>query len=67
MSTQRLEEAYNEMPHQTKEDVGFPDSYLFLTREQEQFIIRLFDTEREAAKYALRETLEEMKGLIDDL
>ena len=47
--------------------MGFPDAYIFLTREQEQFIIELFENERYAVKEALLETVEEMKGLIDEL
>ena len=67
MNTKYLESVYNEMPYQVKDSVGFPDAYIFLTREQEQFIIELFENERYAVKEALLETVEEMKGLIDEL
>ena len=67
MSTRKLESIYNEMPYQVKESVGFPDAYIFLTNEQEQFIIELFENERQAVKVTLLETVDEMKGLIDEL
>lgn len=58
---------YNQMPYQVKESVGFPDAYIFLTNEQEQFIIELFENERQAVKETLLETIDEMKGLVDEL
>ena len=67
MNIRHLEQIYNEMPFQIKESVGFPDAYIFLTNEQEQFIIDLFENERQAVKETLLETVEEMKGLIDEL
>lgn len=67
MNTKKLESIYNEMPFQVKECVGFPDAYIFLTNEQEQFIIDLFENERQAVKETLLETVDEMKGLIDEL
>ena len=67
MNIRHLEQIYNEMPFQVKESVGFPDAYIFLTNEQEQFIIDLFENERQAVKSTLLETVEEMKGLIDEL
>ena len=63
----KIEDAYNEMSYIAKEDIGWPQAYIFLTREQEQFIIELFENERYAVKEALLETVEEMKGLIDEL
>ena len=39
MNTRRLEQVYNEIPFQIKESIGFPDAHIFLTNEQEQFII----------------------------
>ena len=47
--------------------VNFPDAYIFLTNEQEQFIMELFENERHTVKETLLETVEEMKGLIDEL
>ena len=41
--------------------------YLFLTNDQEQFIIDLFENERTAVKEVLLETIDEMKGLVDEL
>ena len=67
MSTKRIEAVYNEMPYQIKANVGFPDAYLFLTNDQEQFIIDLFENERTAVKEVLLETIDEMKGLVDEL
>ena len=67
MNTKHLELIYNEIPYQIKDMVGFPDAYLFLTNEQEQFIIELFENEREAVKESLLETINEMKGLVDEL
>lgn len=67
MNTKHLEQVYNEMPYQIKARVGFPDAYIFLTNEQEQFIIDLFENERHAVKETLLETIDEMKGLIDEL
>lgn len=67
MNTKHLETIYNQISYHLKEDVGFPDAYIFLTNEQEQFIMELFQNEREAVKETLLETVEEMKGLIDEL
>ena len=67
MSNKNLEEIYNEISCQVKEDVGFPDTFIFLTRHQEQFIIELFEKEREAVKEVLLETINEMKELVDEI
>ena len=67
MNTKYLETIYNQMPYQVKESVGFPDAYIFLTNDQEQFIIEMFENERKAVKETLLETVEEMKGLINEL
>ena len=66
-STKYLESVYNEMPYHIKANVGFPDAFMFLTNEQEQFIIELHENDREAVKSTLLETLKEMKGLINEL
>ena len=50
-----------------KEDIGFPDAYIFLTAEQERFIMELFQKEREVVKESLLETVKEMKELIDEI
>jgi hypothetical protein len=63
----KLEQAYNDMSYATKEDVGFPAAYIFLTREQESFIMELFHNERSAVKEGLLETLKEMKELVDEI
>ena len=67
LNTKYVEMVYNQMPYQIKEGVGFPDAYIFLTNEQEQFIIELFENERQAVKETLLETIDEMKGLVDEL
>ena len=67
MNTKHLEMIYNEIPFQIKEIVGFPDAYIFLTNDQEQFIMELFENERQAVKETLLETVDEMKGLINEL
>lgn len=67
MNTKHLESIYDQIPYQVKEIVGFPDAYIFLTNEQEQFIIELFENERQAVKETLLETINEMKGLVDEL
>ena len=55
------------MNYQFKDAIGFPDVYMFLTTDQEQFIIELFDNERKAVKEVLLETIEEMKELVNEL
>lgn len=67
MNNKYLESVYNEIPYHVKSNVNFPDAYILLTNDQEQFIIELFENERQAVKETLLETVEEMKGLIDEL
>ena len=67
MNTKYLESVYNEMPYQVKDSVGFPDAYIFLTNEQQRFIIEMFETEREAVKEALIDSIKEMKELVDEI
>jgi len=62
-----LEEAYNDMSYNLKEAVDFPPSFIFLTREQESFIIELFNNERQVVKRELLETVEDLKGLINEI
>lgn len=63
----KIEDAYNDMSYITKEDIGFPQVYMFLTIEQESFILELFKIERDTVKKELLETVEEMKDLINEL
>ena len=63
----KIEDAYNNMPTFTKEDAGFPDNFINLTREQESFIMDLFDFERDSLKKDILETLDEVRGLVDEL
>ena len=67
MNTKYLELVYNQIPYQIKAMVNFPDAYMFLTNEQEQFIIELHENERKLVKEALQERISEMKGLVDEL
>lgn len=67
MNTKYLESIYNQIPYHVKDTVGFPDAYIFLTNDQEQFIMELFENERQAVKETLLETIDEMKGLVDEL
>tara|TARA_Y100001938_G_C7761625_1_gene268845 strand:- start:171 stop:368 length:198 start_codon:yes stop_codon:yes gene_type:complete len=62
-----LEETYNMMPTIVKQHAGMPDNFINLTSDQKRFIIEMFDIDREAVKATLMETLEEMKGLINEL
>ena len=63
----KIEETYNVMPSLIKQHAGLPDSYINLTTDQKRFIIEMFDIDRDAVKATLMETLEEMKGLINEL
>ena len=63
----KIEETYNTMPSIIKEQAGLPDSYINLTADQKRFIIEMFEIDREAVKATLIETLDEMKGLVDEL
>ena len=67
MSTKYIESIYNEIPYQIKAVVNFPDAYIFLTNEQEDFIINLFENERQLVKETLLETINEMKGIVDEI
>ena len=62
-----IEETYNMMPTIIKQHAGMPDNYINLTTDQKRFIIEMFDIDREAVKASLMETLDEMKGLINEL
>lgn len=62
-----IEETYDMMPSIVKQHAGMPESYKDLTNDQERFIMEMFQIDREAVKYTLLETLEEMKGLVDEL
>ena len=62
-----IEETYDMMPSIIKQHAGMPDNYINLTTDQQRFIIEMFDIDREAVKATLMETLEEMKGLVNEL
>ena len=62
-----VEETYDLMPSIIKQHAGMPESYKDLTNDQERFIMEMFQIDREAVKSTLLETLEEMKGLINEL
>ena len=63
----KIEENYNMMPTILKEHAGMPDNFIALTTDQKRFIIEMFDIDRELVRTSLLETLEEMKGLVDEL
>ena len=63
----KIEDIYNELPTFTKEEVGFPDNFISLTREQETFIMDLVDFERDSIKKEILETLEEVQELVNEL
>ena len=62
-----IEETYDLMPSIVKQHAGMPDSYKDLTNDQERFIMEMFQIDREAVKSTLLETLEEMRGLVNEL
>ena len=62
-----IERVYNNLPYHMKDDVGFPQAFIYLTTQQEQFIMELLENERKVVKEALLETIDEMKGLVDEL
>jgi hypothetical protein len=55
------------MSSSAKEDVGFPDNFFNLTREQERFIMGLYFTDRASIRRDLLQTIEEMKETINDI
>ena len=63
----RIEETYDMIPEIIKEHAGLPDNFINLTNDQKRFIMEMFQIDREAVKSTLLETLEEMKGLINEL
>lgn len=67
MSDSRVQNTYDAIPLVIKEHAGLPDSYYNLTPDQERFILEMFDSDVKAVKKELLDTLEEMKGLIDEL
>ncbi len=62
-----IEETYNMVPMVIKSHAGLPDNYINLTTDQKRFIMDMFQFDREAVKKSLLETIEEMKGLVDEL
>ena len=62
-----IEETYDMIPEIIKEHAGLPDNFINLTNDQKRFIMEMFQIDREAVKSTLLETLEEMKGLINEL
>jgi hypothetical protein len=63
----KIEDTYNSIPSIIKDHAGMPDNYNSLTSDQKRFIIEMFQFDREAVKKSLLETLEEMKGLVNEL
>jgi hypothetical protein len=63
----KIEETYNIMPSIIKKHAGLPENFISLTNDQKRFIMEMFKIDREAVKCILLDTLEEMKGLVDEL
>ena len=63
----KVEETYNTMPSIIKEHAGLPDNYKDLTNDQERFIMEMFRYDVEPLKKDILETLEEVKGLVNEL
>jgi hypothetical protein len=62
-----IEDHYNNLSNLTKEDIGFPSTYLYLTNAQESFILDILSGHEKAIKEELTSLLEEMKELVDDI
>ena len=62
-----IEERYNDLSDLTKEDIGFPSTYLYLTNAQESFILDILSGHEKAIKEELSSLLGEMKELVDDI
>ena len=67
MNIKKIESLYNEVPYHIKESAGFPSVYLYLTNEQESFIIAMLENEISPIKKELLECINEMKDLIDEI
>jgi hypothetical protein len=61
------EKRYNDLLCSTKEEIGFPTNYLYLTIEQERFILDLLDGHEKAIKNDLLDMMSEMKELVDEI
>ena len=66
MNSKYIEEIYNNISYSTKEDIGFPSLFIYLTTEQEQFIMELFNN-KTSVKKDLLEMVEEMREIINDI
>ena len=67
MTNYKIEQAYNNISYTIKEDVGFPHSFIYLTTEQETFIIKLLENQNLDTKHMLLECIDEMKELLDEI
>ncbi len=67
MSDSRVQNAYDAISTVVKEHAGLPDSYYNLTPDQERFILEMFNSDVKVIKKELLDTLDEMKGLVDEL
>tara|TARA_R100000908_G_C3670637_1_gene93686 strand:+ start:206 stop:439 length:234 start_codon:yes stop_codon:yes gene_type:complete len=61
------EQRYNDLPDNTKDEIGFPTNYLYLTIEQERFILDLLDGHKKTIKTELLDMMDEMKELVDEI
>jgi hypothetical protein len=67
MSSGNLELVYNSLPTVIKDHAGLPDLYHDLSTEQERFIVEMYTRDHGPTKKELLDTVEELKGLIDEL
>ena len=61
------EQTYNAVPAIIKHHAGLPDNFINLTSDQKRFIMAMVEFERNDIKKTLLETLDEMKGLVNEL
>ena len=61
------EEFYNDLPHFVKENVGFPTNYIFLNRDQQEFLDALCEKARGSTIQPFKEALEYIMGEMEEL
>ena len=61
------EDFYNDLPNFLKEKIGFPTSYMLLSRDQQEFINCLCEKPQGLTMQPLKETLEYIMGEMEEL
>ena len=61
------EEFYNDLPHFVKENIGFPTNYIFLSRDQQEFLDAFCEKAKGFTMQPLKETLEYIMGEMEEL